>query len=213
MWKIEIKNPAVSTTCQVIYDTQGIVAANIVFPQFLLITFRLLQGQLALWVTWVCMWLGFHNELWCLLCFSGMVLTWLFQIVISVISEVQETFNSSTDTLSRRSNSIVIIIFSHLPFHINTPICFIWNRYALPGKCHITHRWGNHYGFHIIIYSAVPLQLSPPVPTVWKCVFSVWFYFIFRNCYWALTHFHNLDVFKAHRWLLSWWPFMLGSFT
>lgn len=180
MWKIEIKNPAVSTTCQVIYDTQGIVAANIVFPQFLLIAFRLLQGQLAsaLWVTWVCMWLGFYNELWCLLCFSGMVLTWLFQIVISVISEVQETFNSSTDILFRHSNSIAIIIFWHLPFHINTPICFIWNRYALPGKYHITHRWGNHYGFHIIISSAVPLQLSPPVPTVWKCVFSVWFYLI-----------------------------------
>lgn len=106
-------------------------------------------------------------------CLSGVVLTWFFQVVyLPVISKVWKTFSSTMDTLSLHSDSAAVIAFRH--FTHSSPVSFIQNRCAFPGNHHMTHKCGNDYGFHITIQSMAPLRLSPPVPTVWKCLFPFW---------------------------------------
>lgn len=111
------------------------MATNTIFPHCLLLTCRVLKGQLAspLWVNCVCIGLGLYNELGCLLSFSPVVLMWLLRIVIDFpgISKAPKTLNSRTDTLSGHSDSAGVLTFPQKPFHAQyitvfhiIPVCF-----------------------------------------------------------------------------------------
>lgn len=105
------------------------MATNTVFPHCLLLTCRVLNGQLAspLCVNCVCIGLGLYNELGCLLSFSRVVLIRLLRIVIDFpgISKAPKTLNSRTDTLSGHSDSAGVLTFPQKPFHAQYIIVFL----------------------------------------------------------------------------------------
>lgn len=74
----------------------------------------------------------------------------------------------------------------------------------------------NHYGFHVIIQSTGPPQLSPAASAVWKWLFPSWssFLFLFLVSFGTVTetfpHFQNLHGFKAHSTSPIWVVFSVG---
>ena len=82
--KLEFKHPTVSTISRS-STTRRTAAPSITFPQCLSMT-------CGLWVKWIWVRLGFYMEVWCFLCFSGMLLTYMmfWKVIDSpVISNIQ----------------------------------------------------------------------------------------------------------------------------
>lgn len=133
---VEFKNLTVLTTSKVTLDP-WVVVAPASLPTVPLIMMEYAEKEISATasrdrVRREC---SLCNKLWWLLCFSGVLMTWLFQIEIyfPVTSKFRLTFNKNAESLALQAAQLSSLHhtyrFTHTP-----PVCFLWNRCAVPGN-------------------------------------------------------------------------------